>query len=219
MNLNSRIFAKPELASFDGIHSVNPAFDYSGLGTKFYSIPNWVEPEVFKPSSEKDARFTILYVGRHTWSKGFDNFLRIAERLKEDHPEFKFICTGEGNDLVEGVGYVDNQADMARLYSRAHVLLYPSRCDSFGLVIIESMACGTPVVTSEIPSHVGLNAATTCTTDEEYISSILSIYERREKDPDGYQKESLRCREVALKYSKGNILSKFEKMLLDFKGT
>ncbi len=79
---------------------------------------------------------------------------RNIKRIKEAAKNYNLVIAGE---TIPRVG----NEEMALLYSSAHVLLYPSLYEGFGLPILESMACGVPVITSNLSSmpEVGGNAA------------------------------------------------------------
>lgn len=95
----------------------------------------------------------------HTWvyqALGDDYPLVMAGRLPaHDTPFFpdpRRIAAELGiGDAVHFPGWVD-EADKPALYSAATVFVFPSRYEGFGLPILESMACGTPVVTSNVTS-------------------------------------------------------------------
>jgi D-inositol-3-phosphate glycosyltransferase len=121
----------------------------------------------------------ILFVGRIQQLKGIDLLLQaarvLADRRDQGHvPPFRVLMvggrpSGERNDpamrelhrlqriakelgiedCIEWVGAVD-QADLPRYYRAADVTVVPSTYESFGLVALESMACGTPVVASAV---------------------------------------------------------------------
>ncbi len=88
----------------------------------------------------------FLYVGRVAVEKNIDAFLQL------DLPGTKWVV-GEGPELERirkqypGVRFLGvlSQDDLAKVYSGADVFVFPSRTDTFGLVLIEAMACGCPV--------------------------------------------------------------------------
>ena len=97
-------------------------------------------------------RPVFLYVGRVSPEKNLEAFLRL------DLPGSKVVCGG-GPLLsryrrrypdVRWRGPVARQA-LAPIYSDADVFVYPSRTDTFGLVMLEAMACGTPVAAYPVP--------------------------------------------------------------------
>ena len=87
-----------------------------------------------------------MYVGRVSVEKNIQAFLNLdlpgtmvvagigpaLEGLKSRFPEVRFV------------GVLDSER-LARLYSAADVFVFPSRTDTFGLVMLEALACGTPV--------------------------------------------------------------------------
>jgi glycosyltransferase involved in cell wall biosynthesis len=118
----------------------------------FERIVEWsrgVDPELFRPA---DGRFVelprpvFLYVGRVAIEKNLPGFLGLdlpgtkvvvgdgpqRVELEERYPEAVFVGTKVG-------------AELASYYQRADVFVFPSRTDTFGLVLAEAMACGTPV--------------------------------------------------------------------------
>ena len=63
----------------------------------------------------------------------------------------KFLKTTDNtslSNLIHVLGYVDNK-DLPSIYQMADLFLYPSFRESFGIPILEAMACGTPVITSQ----------------------------------------------------------------------
>jgi len=118
----------------------------------FHAATLWsrgVDGLLFHPEGEREPRGSapvFLYVGRLAVEKQIDAFLRL------DLPGEKWVV-GDGPeaarlratyDGVRWFGTLHGEA-LARVYRSADVTVFPSRTDTFGLVLIESMACGTPV--------------------------------------------------------------------------
>jgi len=108
-----------------------------------------VELDIFKPGATMphDLKKPIfLYVGRVAVEKNIEAFLKL------DLPGSKWVA-GEGPQLARlkaehpGVRFtgVLGQAELASLYNAADVFVFPSRTDTFGLVLLEALACGCPV--------------------------------------------------------------------------
>jgi D-inositol-3-phosphate glycosyltransferase len=160
---------------------------YAADPAKIRIIPCGVDPEVFHPIRQADARRAlgrdecerlVLFVGRIEQIKGIDVLLRAIGMLFRAYPELRDdICLlvvggaldaedeeAETEKIVElrrlvhehrlenTVDFVGSQ-DQPRLaifYNAADVTAVPSLTESFGLVALESMACGTPVVGTRV---------------------------------------------------------------------
>jgi glycosyltransferase involved in cell wall biosynthesis len=114
-----------------------------------------VDTDLFRPRDKAflDAPRPIwLYVGRVAVEKNIAAFLDL------DLPGTKYVV-GEGPQLpalkrrhpaVRFVGYKHGE-ELARHYAAADVFVFPSRTDTFGLVLLESLACGVPVAAYPVP--------------------------------------------------------------------
>jgi glycosyltransferase involved in cell wall biosynthesis len=117
-----------------------------------------VELEIFKPGEPmaNNLRPPVwLYVGRVAVEKNIEAFLAL------DLPGSKWVA-GEG-PLLETLKHrypdvrftgVLNQVQLASLYNAASVFVFPSRTDTFGLVLLEAMACGCPVAAYPVTGPV-----------------------------------------------------------------
>jgi D-inositol-3-phosphate glycosyltransferase len=139
-------------------------------------VPCGVDLARFRPIDKKCARRRLglngdrllLFVGRMEPLKGLDVLLGAAARLDEDLPVRVLVVGGDGrasDELDRLKGLSDRLGIAARVtftgpvghdvlplyYNAADVCIVPSYYESFGLVALEAMACGTPVVAS----HVG----------------------------------------------------------------
>ena len=121
-------------------------------GHGFRNLRSWshgVDLSLFQPQPGADLglpRPVFLFVGRVSYEKNLEAFLRL------DLPGSKVVC-GVGPVLdrlrrqfpgVHWQGVVSREA-LVRIYSAADAFVFPSRSETFGLVMLEAMACGTPV--------------------------------------------------------------------------
>ena len=144
---------------------------YNAPEDRISIVPCGVDLSLFRPLDMGEARRKlglngerlILYVGRIEPLKGLDLLCHAAAMLEPDEP-FKVLIIGGDPDSEEGVsevrslgqglGIADSLQFMGRIdqdalpfyYSAADVCVVPSYYESFSLVALEAMACGTPVV-------------------------------------------------------------------------
>jgi glycosyltransferase involved in cell wall biosynthesis len=98
--------------------------------------------------------------------------LGIAERLTE-----AVIAEHADPEVVHTPGFVDF-ADMPAVYSMARALLFPSRYESFGIPIVEAMACGCPVVTSNTSACPEVAGGAALLVDPDNVEELSRATER-----------------------------------------
>ena len=105
-----------------------------------------IDENIFFPTPNDSNNSYYLYVGRVSKEKNLESFLSLELDKKK-------VVVGDGPSLkslkkkypdVEFLGYKFGR-ELAEIYSNACVKVFPSRTDTFGIVIIEANACGTPV--------------------------------------------------------------------------
>lgn len=106
----------------------------------------------------------VLAVGRLIPAKGFDILLRAWQQLTVQYPAWRLRIVGEGEArpaleaLRDQLGLTDTVTlpgatpDVLQHYRAASVFCLSSRYEGFGLVLIEAMACGLPVVSADCPT-------------------------------------------------------------------
>jgi 1,2-diacylglycerol 3-alpha-glucosyltransferase len=107
------------------------------------------------------GRPMLLYVGRVAFEKNIDFLLQMTKCLIEKHPNILLVVTGEGpaekslNQLtktlnlqnnVQFIGYLDRNTELNACYKAADIFVFASKSETQGLVLLEAMAQGTPVV-------------------------------------------------------------------------
>lgn len=99
---------------------------------------------------------TLLYVGRIAPEKSLETFLSLGERALGPHRK---VIVGDGPALgvlqrafpdAEFCGKLEGKA-LADAYRRADVFVFPSRTDTFGIVLIEALASGLPIAAHDVP--------------------------------------------------------------------
>ena len=126
-------------------------------------LPNGVDTARFSPQGPvleewTDGGFNLVFVGRDEPRKGLDVLLRALTLVRESHPEVRLLVVGvaEPASSQEGVAWLGRLADdlVPAAYRSARIMISPALgMESFGIVLVEAMACGVPVVASDIPGY------------------------------------------------------------------
>jgi len=130
-------------------------------------IPPGVDTELFRPPAQSAARAGIAFAGGLYPHKGADVLLRALPSLPVEVSLSVAGCGPEETNLrslaeqlgidhrVHWLGEIDHRA-VASLLGGAAVTAVPSRRDALGLVAVEALACGTPVVVSSVGGLAGI---------------------------------------------------------------
>jgi len=136
-----------------------------GVSAPVSVINNGVDCSRFRPMSVDENSSQILYVGRLIEGKGIGVLLRAFAELVSAVPDTSLVIVGDGmkrewfesHAAREGVaskvtftGTVPNDR-LPRLYNESAVFALPSFNEGFPRTVLEAMACGTPVVTTNLP--------------------------------------------------------------------
>lgn len=190
-----RRFHKPASA----VMVATPSIEQDLLARGFTNIRRWtrgVDTDLFRPRDKNFLdlpRPISLYVGRVAVEKNLEDFLKLdlpgtkvvvgdgpaRAELEAKYPEVHWAGARHGEDL-------------ARHYAAADVFVFPSRTDTFGLVLLEALASGVPVAAYPVPGPLDVvdGSGAGCLSEDlaEAVETALTI------PPE-------RCRDYALGFS------------------
>ena len=155
-----------------------------------------VDTELFRPRDEpclELPRPIWLYFGRVSVEKGIEDFLALdlpgTKLVVGDGPATESLRRKYPGAVFTGYRFGD---ELARHVAAADVFVFPSRTDTFGLVLLEAMACGVPVAAYPVtgPIDVVVNGVTGVLSEDLRTAALAAINLDRHA-----------CREHALRYT------------------
>lgn len=124
-------------------------------------IPDPLAFEIGKISSLTNKR--VIAVGRYVYQKGFDLLLHSWAMIEKRHSDWQLVVYGMGNrepyeHIIDEL-QIDrsrchlygNTLDIKKEYLDSSIFVFSSRFEGFGMVLIEAMACGLPVISFDCP--------------------------------------------------------------------
>ncbi|MBP5749792.1 MAG: glycosyltransferase family 4 protein [Firmicutes bacterium] len=155
--------------------------------------PYGVEPAFY------DGKRIVLFAGKLAYVKGVDILLEAVQQYEQEDPANVTLIVGDGDvraDLeaqakaldLKTVRFLGNvlQPALCRLYNIADVSVAPSRSEGFGLVAVEAMACGVPVVASDVGGLPGIvndavGALAVPEDPQSLADAVLGVLRREEE--------------------------------------
>jgi glycosyltransferase involved in cell wall biosynthesis len=191
-------------------------FTYNSLArngideSKIITVPYGVDSNLFYVDGKKSAdEFNLLFVGQSSERKGLDRLIDSWIKLNLSNATLTLI----GGDIkynkqvnstccIKSLGRVSD-SELRKQMSQSDALILPSIAEGFGLVILQSLACGTPVIATEnsaLPDIVASSGIGKIIPMESIINLpdyIIWAYNNK----DGLNKSNNLCIEIAKKYS------------------
>jgi glycosyltransferase involved in cell wall biosynthesis len=176
MKMAARNFSRRQGNSLDGLAIPSgPMLEVLrayGVTTPAEIIPTGLEEDSFVPGDGDGFRERygiaadrpmMLFVGRVAFEKNIGFLLEVLQRVRSEIPEVLFVIAGEGparagleesvekmglQGNVKFIGYLDRKTELNNCYRSADVFVFSSRTETQGLVLLEAMAQGVPVVST-----------------------------------------------------------------------
>ena len=157
---------KHELCSMFNVPHDKVNVIYNGINPEEFDIPmdNHEKNEFRKSFGVQPHEKMVLFVGRLVYQKGVEYLIKAFPKILEQHPDSKLVIAGAGDmrgyleelawnmgygDKVVFLGFIDGMT-LKKLYRTTDVAVIPSIYEPFGIVALEAMAGGAPVVVSDV---------------------------------------------------------------------
>jgi glycosyltransferase involved in cell wall biosynthesis len=158
-----------------------------------------------------------LYVGRVAHEKNIDFLIDVRHRLRHDLSDLTLLITGEGparaslqaqveqlglTTRVRFLGYLDRQRELPDAYAAADVFVFASRTETQGLVLLEAMAMGLPVIAlAEMGTKDILTPGRGCLVPENTVEAFAASVQHFFQDADMREQLQRTARETANDWS------------------
>ena len=186
----NRYFLKKYLSGFDKVVVLQKSFKWNLLDReKQLVIPN---PLPFETDEINNLNHNkVIAVGRIVSLKGYERMLSAWQKVIQKYPDYVLNIYGEyspGFDLARIINSLHLQknvqvhpptSQIKEKYVKADFLLHASFSESFGMVLLEAMQCGLPVVCYDIGTHDFLNKQNSLVAANEpgFVAAILTLIE------------------------------------------
>ena len=147
-----------EEKGYDNVHVVGVGLDTDGFKEKVEKDSKVEKIEKYMKNNK-----CLLYVGAISDRKNFPFLIQVFKEINKMHPDIKLVIVGKGDrsyikkytkdldkqqrESIRFAGAVDNK-QLRYIYPLAKVFLLPSKQEIFGMVLLEAMYLGTPVISS-----------------------------------------------------------------------
>ncbi|WP_116810807.1 glycosyltransferase [Steroidobacter cummioxidans] len=232
MRFVARRFTVSQCSALDALvvpsMAMQKALEDYGVRCPMHIIPTGMEMERFANGDGRRFRErlgipadrpTLVHVGRIAHEKNIDFLLRMFVRLVKRKPQAMLVVAGEGPALehcksyveslqlsanVRFVGYLSRERELPDCYNAGDLFVFSSKTETQGLVLLEAMACGTPVVSTAYMGTADIvkpeRGARVAPDDEEgFANLVVELL----NDPDRRRVMSAEARTYASTWSAG----------------
>lgn len=218
--IKRRVLARADAVTVVGPQLEEYAKELGVVASRLHRIPMGVDVATrFIPSKlqEKASHPIVLFVGRLTQEKGCDRLVAALAHVVGRYPHVRAEIIGDGPERnrlqsmavssglearISFLGALPSSSLPAR-FQAASVCVVPSLYEGFGLVAVEAMACGRPVVVSDIPSlrEIAANGEAALLVPPGDVAALAQAISGLLISPSARSSLSLRARSRAESYS------------------
>ena len=183
-------------------------------------IPNAITNIPYEKAALKNKY--VLSIGRISYQKGFDRLISAWALVAPNFPDWKLIIRGNGdsNDLLrlvhklgisESVEIKPATSQIADEYLKSSVYVMSSRYEGFGMVLVEAMSYGLPVVSFDCPCGPKelISSEYGSLVPNGNINALASALMRWMRDESGRRIAGARAREAASQYVQDKVMDKW----------
>ncbi len=207
-------------------------------------IPNGIDlnhfsDKVLPLEQYRDGKLNILFVGRLEKRKGFTYLLGAYELVKKEFPQSRLIVVTPAGRLsrkyqgiasrrkLQDVVFADRVSyeELPRYYKTADIFCSPATgWESFGMVLLEAMALGKPIVASDIPGYAGLvthgvEGLLVKPRDKKALASaFLSLLRDKSMSEGMGEKGKLKAKDYSWEAVSRKVMSLYEKLVKERTG-
>lgn len=157
-----KILKNSDFITVTGVKSKEILIGKGVENDRIFILPNVINMDKYTYNGASKKEYDISFIGRLTYVKRLDIFFRIISELVKSFPELKMAIIGDGEELdkskllvsdlsLDGnVEFLGFRKDINGLLNKTKVLLLTSESEGMPSVIIEALACGVPVVSSNV---------------------------------------------------------------------
>ncbi|MCF6306941.1 MAG: N-acetyl-alpha-D-glucosaminyl L-malate synthase BshA [Flavobacteriaceae bacterium] len=203
------------------------------IKNEIHVVPNFIDTEKYNnsyPDCERELiahkeEKIITHISNLRTVKRLDNVIEIFNRVQQKMPA-KLIIVGEGPEkksteklcqelgILDKVLFVGNSHEVDKILSLSDLFVLPSEHESFGLVALEAMACGVPVISSNAGGLPEVNIQ----GKSGYLSDVGNVDEMAENAikilecPVMHSKFKASAKEIAKRFETKNVVPLYEKV-------
>ncbi len=230
MKLIAKRFSRHQGNSLHGMivpsHPMLSILKSYGVTTHAEVIATGIEPESFVQGdrvafrnnhSISQTRPVLLFVGRVAYEKNIGFLLKVLMQVRKEVPDILFVIAGEGparaslesevkliglSENVQFIGYLDRHTELNSCYRSADIFVFSSRTETQGLVLLEALAQGVPVVsTAELGTRDVLSEGLGVWIAQEDVSDFSGKIVKMLKDTGARLELGAKGRDYALGWS------------------